>query len=71
MNRTLDAVLMGENNVKCIENHYLMNLKTLAKLVNSSTMISEKRGSLNDSTLNRIMGNTKSELIKNKMQIYL
>lgn len=66
INRTLDTVLMGENSVKCIENPYIMNLKTLAKLVNSSTMISEKRGSLDDATLNRMMANTKSELIRNK-----
>lgn len=66
VNRTLDTVLMGENSVKCVENPYIMNLKTLAKLVNSSTMISEKRGSLTDATLNRMMANTKSELIKNK-----
>ena len=66
VNRTLDTVLMGENSVKCIENPYIMNLKTLAKLVNSSTMISEKRGSLSDATLNRMMANTKSELMKNK-----
>lgn len=66
VNRTLDTVLMGENSVKCVENPYIMNLKTLAKLVNSSTMISEKRGSLSDATLNRMMANTKSELMKNK-----
>lgn len=66
VNRTLDTVLMGENSVRCVENPYIMNLKTLAKLVNSSTMISEKRGSLSDATLNRIMANTKSELMKNK-----
>ena len=66
INRTLDTVLMGENSVKCVENSYIMNLKTLAKLVNSSTMISEKRGSLSDATLNRMMANTKSELMKNK-----
>lgn len=66
VNRTLDTVLMGENSVKCVENPYIMNLKTLAKLVNSSTMISEKRGSLTDATLNRMMANTKSELIRNK-----
>lgn len=66
INRTLDTVLMGENSVKCVENPYIMNLKTLAKLVNSSTMISEKRGSLDDATLNRMMANTKSELIRNK-----
>lgn len=66
VNRTLDTVLMGENSIKCVENPYIMNLKTLAKLVNSSTMISEKRGSLTDATLNRIMANTKSELMKNK-----
>ena len=66
VNRTLDTVLMGENSVKCVENSYIMNLKTLAKLVNSSTMISEKRGSLSDATLNRMMANTKSELMKNK-----
>lgn len=66
VNRTLDTVLMGENSVKCVENPYIMNLKTLARLVNSSTMISEKRGSLSDATLNRMMANTKSELMKNK-----
>ena len=66
VNRTLDTVLMGENSIKCVENPYIMNLKTLAKLVNSSTMISEKRGSLSDATLNRMMANTKSELIRNK-----
>lgn len=66
INRTLDTVLMGENSVKCVENPYIMNLKTLAKLVNSSTMISEKRGSLSDAMLNRMMANTKSELMKNK-----
>ena len=66
VNRTLDTVLMGENSVKCVENPYIMNLKTLARLVNSSTMISEKRGSLTDATLNRMMANTKSELMKNK-----
>ena len=66
VNRTLDTVLMGENSVKCVENPYIMNLKTLARLVNSSTMISEKRGSLTDATLNRMMANTKSELMRNK-----
>lgn len=66
VNRTLDTVLMGENSVRCVENPYIMNLKTLARLVNSSTMISEKRGSLSDATLNRMMANTKSELMKNK-----
>lgn len=66
VNRTLDTVLMGENSIRCIENPYIMNLKTLAKLVKSSTMISEKRGSLDDATLNRIMANVKSDLMKNK-----
>lgn len=66
VSRTLDTVLMGENSVKCVENPYIMNLKTLAKLVNSSTMISEKRGNLSDAMLNRMMANTKSELMKNK-----
>ena len=66
VNRTLDTVLMGENSVRCVENPYAMNLKTLAKLVNSSTMISEKRGSLSDAALNRMMANTKSELMRNK-----
>lgn len=66
INRTLDTVLMGEDSVKNVENPYVMNLKTLAKLVKSSTMISEKRGSLNDAMINRIMANTKSDLMKNK-----
>ena len=65
INRTLDTVLMGDNSVKCVSEPYNMSLKSLAQLVNSSTMISEKRGSLSDATLNRMMANTKSELMKN------
>ena len=66
INRTLDTVLMGENSVRCVQNPYSFSLKSLAQLVNSSTMISEKRGSLDDATLNRMLANTKSELMRNK-----
>ena len=66
INRTLDTVLMGEHSVKSVQDPYNFSLKSLAKLVNSSTMVAEKRGSLTDATINRMMANTKSELMKNR-----
>lgn len=67
INRTLDTMLMGEASVKCIpeEQLYRMNMKTLAKLVNSSMMQNTFQTSLSDSMLSRIMSNKKSELMKN------
>lgn len=64
INRTLDTVLMGDLSVRSVRNPYQLNLKTLAQIVNSSSMNSNFRGSMNDATLNRIMANTKSELMK-------
>lgn len=64
INRTLDSMLMGDVSVKSVRNPYDLTLKTLAQVVNSQSMVSNFRGSMNDSTLNRIMANTKSELMK-------
>lgn len=66
INRTLDTVLMGETSVNCIPNEqlYQMNLKTIAKLVNSTSMNSNFNGSMNNATLNRILANKKSELME-------
>lgn len=65
INRTLDSMLMGDISVKSVKNPYDLTLKTLAKIVNSQSMVNNFRGSMNDATLNRIMANTKSELMKN------
>lgn len=66
INRTLDTMLMGDASVKCIpeENLYQMNMKTLAKLVNSSAMTNNFQTTLTDSMLSRIMSNKKSELME-------
>lgn len=64
INRTLDTILMGDVSVKCVTDPYQLNLKTLAKLVNSTSMNNNFRGSMNDATLSRIMANTKSDLMK-------
>ena len=65
INRTLDTMLMGEASVKCIpqDQLYSLSLKNIAKLVNASTMSLEFQGSLQDSYLNRILSNKKSELM--------
>lgn len=65
INRILDSILMGDVSVKSVENPYQFTLKTLANFVNSASMYSNFRGSMNNSTLSRIMSNTKSELMKN------
>lgn len=65
INRTLDSMLMGDISVKSVKNPYDLTLKTLAQIVNSQSMVNNFRGSMNDATLNRIMANTKSELMKN------
>ena len=65
INRTLDTMLMGDASVKCIpqDQLYSMSLKSIAELVNSSTMSQEFQGSLQNSYLGRIMSNKKSELM--------
>ena len=65
INRMLDTMLMGDASVKCIpqDQLYSMSLKNIAKLVNASTMSQEFQGSLQNSYLNRIMSNKKSELM--------
>lgn len=65
INRTLDSIFMGDVSIKSIENPYQFTLKTLANILNSSSIQSKFKGSMTDATLNRIMSNTKSELIKN------
>ena len=64
VNRTLDTILMGDVSVKCVSDPHQLNLKTLAKLVNSTSMNNNFRGSINDAKISRIMANTKSDLIK-------
>lgn len=66
INRTLDTMLMGNASVRCIpeENLYQMNMKTLAKLVNSSAMTNNFQTTLTNSMLSRIMSNKKSELME-------
>lgn len=65
VNRTLDSILMGDASVNCIprDQLYNFNLKSLAKLVNSVSMNSDYSGYFNDSTLNRMLANTKQELM--------
>lgn len=67
MNRTLDIILNGDVSVRVIpqEDLFQMNLKTIAKIVNSASMTNDFRGSMNDSTLNRLLSNKKSEMMKN------
>lgn len=66
VNRVLDSMLMGDISVKTVQDPYQLSLKTLAQFVNSSSMKENFRGSMNDAALNRILANTKEELIKNK-----
>lgn len=65
INRTLDTMLMGDLSVKCISGDelYQMNLKTLAKLINASTIQNNFQTTLNNSMLSRIMSNKKQELM--------
>lgn len=65
INRTLDTMLMGDLSVKCISEDelYQMNLKTLAKLINASTIQNDFQTTLNNSMLSRIMSNKKQELM--------
>lgn len=65
-NRMLDSILMGNLSVKCIPNEqlYQMNLKTVAKLVMSTSMVANSHQTLDDAALNRILANKKQELIK-------
>ena len=66
INRTLDSMLMGEASVNCIPKNqlYEMNLKTIAHLVNSTSMNTNYQGYFNDATLSRLLANVKSELMK-------
>lgn len=66
VNRTLDSILMGGASVNCIPKSqlYQMNLKTLAKLVGSTSMTSDFHGTMDNATLNRILANKKSELME-------
>ena len=64
--RTLDSILMGDVSVKCIPQNELftLNLKEMAKMVNSASMQNDYRGYLNQSALSRLLGNVKSDLMK-------
>ena len=65
--RLLDSVLMGQYSVKSIEDSklYNMSFKQLANIVNSELIHGDNLGSLDDAALHRMLGNKKSELIKN------
>jgi hypothetical protein len=43
---------------------FTLNLKEMAKMVNSASMQNDYRGYLNQSALSRLLGNVKSDLIK-------
>ena len=64
--RTLDTILMGDNSVQLLPNATiaLSNLKNLAKLVNAHNMENTGNCFINGAYLNRIMANTKHELMK-------
>ena len=66
INRTLDTMLMGDASVKCIpgDQLYQMSMKTLATLVNASSMQGDFQTALSNSMLSRILSNKKSELLK-------
>lgn len=66
MNRTLDSIFMGDASVQCIlpKQLYHMNMKTIAKLVNSASMNSNYQGYLDNATLHRMLSNKKSELLE-------
>ena len=67
MYRLLDTVLMGGTSVKAIQEPVLYNLtlKQVAHIVNSPIAQNTFKGSLDDAAINRIMANTKQELLEN------
>lgn len=64
--RLLDSVLMGDYSVKSLSESdlYNMSLPELAQSVNSQLLQMNNLGSLDDSSLHRMLGNKKSELMK-------
>lgn len=71
INRVLDSILLGEATVKSINRNDMcqMNLRTLAKLVNSSQFSSKFEGALSEAQAHRILSNKKQELMQqNKLQ---
>ena len=65
INRTLDTMLMGNISTRCISGDqlYQMNLKSLAQLVDASTIQNNFQTTLTNSALSRIMSNKKHELM--------
>ena len=65
--RTLDSILMGDNSVQAIDEETLYNssLKNVAKMVNSSTMVNQSHGFLEDALIHRTLANVKQELLEN------
>lgn len=65
--RIIDSMLFGEQSVKTINNNTIFNssLHKLAGIVGSKQFEDTKFGIFNDAQLNRIIANTKQDLIKN------
>ena len=65
INRMLDTILMGDASVNCIPKTQLygLSLKNIAKMVNSASMNTDYSGYFNDATLNRMLANTKQQLM--------
>jgi hypothetical protein len=57
---------MGDNSVSSIDDSTLYNssLRDLAEVVNSSTMINQAHGFLEDSLIHRTLANVKQELFE-------
>ena len=66
MNRLLDSIFIGGISVNSIPNStlYNLNLKQIAKIVNSAALNNTFRGSMTDAQVNRIMANVKSDLMR-------
>ena len=65
MYRLLDTVMMGGNSVKTIPESvlYNLNMKQVARIVNSAIAQGRNVGSLDSAQVSRIMANVKSDLL--------
>lgn len=64
----LDNILLGDYSTKSINNNqlYLLSLKDIASIVNSSKLNSNFQGVIDNATVKRILSNKKMELMKDK-----
>lgn len=67
--QTLDNILMGDYSTKSIDNSqlYLLSLKQIANIVNSSSLNNNFQGVIDQSTVKRMLSNKKMELMKNNL----